>query len=124
MKNTLKRLLPVLVIGLVSVAARAQVIETDIVDKEGFRLVHVTLKGVCPDTMDIKLLGQLIEDVKYKGGCQGYALGINKLLKGRHMDDVIEMLQGTPCGKKKTSCPDQLARVLKMLKEKCPDSVE
>ena len=32
------------------------------------------------------------------------------------VDDVIAKLEGTTCGMKKTSCPDQLAQALKEAK--------
>jgi len=33
------------------------------------------------------------------------------------IDDLIERLEGIPCGYKGTSCPDQLAKALKQYKE-------
>lgn len=58
-----------------------------------------------------------IQEVEFLGGCQGNLTGISALVKGMKVDDVIARLQGTQCGYKGTSCPDQLARALKQYKD-------
>lgn len=50
-------------------------------------------------------------------GCSGNQQAVSKLVKGKHIDEVIELLKGIPC-KGTTSCPDQLARALIAYKEK------
>lgn len=55
----------------------------------------------------------VIQNVAFTGGCNGNLQGISKLVKGRKAEDVIEILEGTRCGFKNTSCPDQLAQALK-----------
>lgn len=57
-----------------------------------------------------------INSVKFVGGCDGNLKGIGALVKGEKIDDVIEKLEGITCGFKKTSCPDQLAKALKEIK--------
>ena len=54
-----------------------------------------------------------IESVTYTGGCPGNLAGISMLVRGMDVADVIERLEGITCGGKPTSCPDQLARALK-----------
>ncbi|MDR1643631.1 MAG: TIGR03905 family TSCPD domain-containing protein, partial [Clostridiales bacterium] len=39
-------------------------------------------------------------------------VGISKLVEGMEVKEVIKRLKGIPCGTRKTSCPDQLARAL------------
>ncbi|MEA4822479.1 MAG: TIGR03905 family TSCPD domain-containing protein, partial [Erysipelotrichales bacterium] len=46
------------------------------------------------------------------GGCNGNLKGISKLVEGKNVDDIIDLLKNTKCGNKNTSCPDQLARAL------------
>ena len=38
-------------------------------------------------------------------------------VEGRTVDEVIEMLKGIPCGKRVTSCPDQVAKALEKYKK-------
>ena len=41
----------------------------------------------------------------------------SRLVEGRTIDEVIEMLKGIECGVKGTSCPDQVARALENYKK-------
>lgn len=58
---------------------------------------------------------EYIKSVQYVGGCDGNLKGISKLVAGMEINEVIERLEGTRCGMKPTSCPDQLAKALKQL---------
>ena len=49
----------------------------------------------------------------YTGGCNGNLKGIARLCEGMKAEELIERLEGTKCGFKNTSCPDQLAQALK-----------
>jgi len=55
----------------------------------------------------------VIKDLVIVNGCSGNTKGISKLVKGMKAEDVIEKLEGIECGRKSTSCPDQVARALK-----------
>ena len=47
------------------------------------------------------------------GGCNGNLKGICQLVTGMKAEDVIARLDGTLCGFRNTSCPDQIAQNLK-----------
>ena len=68
--------------------------------------------GVCSVSIQIEIEDDIIQSVKYMGGCNGNLQGISSLVKGMSVDEVIEKLEGIRCGFKKTSCPDQLAKAL------------
>jgi len=70
-------------------------------------------QGVCSMMIEIELDGDIIKDVVFTGGCNGNLSGISKLIKGMKAEDVIERLEGTRCGFKDTSCPDQLSKALR-----------
>lgn len=76
--------------------------------------------GVCSSEINFEIdeVSNTIKSVTFKNGCAGNASGLSKLLVGMPVDDVIERLEGTPCGFKKTSCPDQLAKALKKWRSK------
>lgn len=63
--------------------------------------------------IEIELDGDVIDDVIFTGGCNGNLSGISKLIKGMKAEDVIDRLEGTKCGFKDTSCPDQLSKALR-----------
>lgn len=71
-----------------------------------------TTSGVCAKTIDFKIEEGIVKSVKFNGGCAGNALGMSALVEGMRVEDVVARLQGTECGKRPTSCPDQLAKAL------------
>ena len=74
-------------------------------------------KGTCSQAIEVEAKDGIIESVHFIGGCAGTTAGISKLVKGMKVDDVIQKLEGTTCGRRPTSCPDQLAKALKQWKE-------
>lgn len=77
-----------------------------------------TTKGVCARSITIEVENNIVKDVKFFGGCNGNTSGISKLVIGMEIDEVISRLENIRCGFKTTSCPDQLAKALKEIKEK------
>lgn len=70
--------------------------------------------GVCSREIHIEVNADgIIKSVKFVGGCAGNAIGISQLVQGMQARDVIQKLEGIKCGRKNTSCPDQLAWALK-----------
>lgn len=70
-------------------------------------------KGVCSQQIEFEVIDNKLHNVKFIGGCSGNTQGIAKLVEGMDKDEVIARLEGTKCGMRGTSCPDQLARALK-----------
>ena len=97
------------------------------VDPATFEILSDTIAGgirtivaqpcaaVCSKQIDITIdvAAGTIASCKFTRGCPGNAIGLCSLIKGMKVKDVIARLDGTPCGGRGTSCPDQLARVLK-----------
>ena len=54
-----------------------------------------------------------IASIEVIGGCNGNLKGISRLLKGMKAEDAIARMEGTTCGPRPTSCPDQIAKNLK-----------
>ena len=72
-------------------------------------------KGTCSSQIDLELDEEhIIRSVAFTGGCNGNLKGICRLVTGRKAEEVIGLLEGTTCGFRKTSCPDQLAKALKL----------
>lgn len=74
-------------------------------------------KGVCSRQMIFTLDGDQVDSVQVVGGCNGNLKGIASLVKGMKIEDVVERLDGIKCGMKPTSCPDQMAKALKLYLE-------
>lgn len=73
-------------------------------------------KGTCSTKMIFEIEGDTIESLEVINGCNGNLKGIASLIKGAKVDDIIEKLDGITCGRKMTSCPDQMAQALKQYK--------
>ncbi len=69
--------------------------------------------GVCARNIDFEVEDGKLTKVNFEGGCNGNLKGLGSLLIGMDINDVIERLEGTTCGNKSTSCPDQMANALK-----------
>ena len=96
------------------VADDYKVIKDEVVD--GVRYVTAAPSAmVCSKQIDIQIKDGIIESVVYTRGCDGNAKGIGALIKGMSVEEAIRRLEGITCGKRPTSCPDQLARILKSL---------
>ncbi len=72
-----------------------------------------TPNGVCSRRIDYEIEDGIVVNIEFTGGCNGNLSGISKLVVGMPVDKVIDILSGTTCGMKNTSCPDQLAKALK-----------
>ncbi|MDR0935658.1 MAG: TIGR03905 family TSCPD domain-containing protein [Oscillospiraceae bacterium] len=71
--------------------------------------------GVCPTKIQIDTEGDVINDVAFEGGCNGNLKAVSILVKGMRVEDAISKLEGIKCGRKSTSCADQLAFALKTM---------
>ena len=74
-------------------------------------------RGVCSQLMEIEIENETIKSFSVIGGCDGNLQGIAKLIEGMEIEEVIRRLEGIRCGRKSTSCPDQLATALKQYQE-------
>ena len=72
---------------------------------------------VCSVQIDIETEGDVIREVRYTGGCHGNTQGVAALCAGMKVDEAIARLEGIDCKGRGTSCPDQLARALKQMRQ-------
>ena len=73
-------------------------------------------QGVCSQKMVVEIDEQgIIQNFEAMGGCNGNLKGIGSLVEGMKVDEVITRLEGTTCGMKATSCPDQIAKNLELI---------
>ena len=70
-------------------------------------------RGVCAMKIDFDLDGDVVRNVRFMGGCDGNLKAISKLVDGMTVDRIESTLRGNTCGRKPTSCADQLARAVR-----------
>lgn len=85
---------------------------------EIFMQYEYRAQGVCSRSILIDIEDGVIRNAEFVGGCPGNTSGISRLVAGMKAEDVIDRLEGVTCGRKPTSCPDQLAKALKAVLEK------
>ena len=66
-------------------------------------------RNVCPVEINFNLDGDVVSDISFTGGCNGNLKAISKLVDGMTVDEIEQKLRGNTCGRKSTSCADQLA---------------
>lgn len=79
-----------------------------------------TPRGVCSRGIVIDIDDNdksTINKIRFIGGCAGNTQGVAALCEGRRIDEIVDRLEGIRCGMKGTSCPDQLAKALRAVKE-------
>jgi len=71
--------------------------------------IEITPKGVCSKKIVVEVNNGHIQTVTFSGGCSGQSNVLNKLLRNMPIELAANMLKGITCGKRQTSCSDQLA---------------
>ncbi|MGL5330294.1 MAG: TIGR03905 family TSCPD domain-containing protein [Peptostreptococcaceae bacterium] len=72
--------------------------------------------GVCAKSILMNIEGEVLKDVVFDGGCAGNLIALKQLVEGKNINEIIEELENIPCKDRGTSCPDQLAKALKIYK--------
>ena len=71
--------------------------------------------GVCSQEMVVSADDGIVTDAQIIGGCSGNTQGLCRLVVGMKLEDAIARLEGIRCGRKPTSCPDQLSIAMRQL---------
>lgn len=80
--------------------------------------IAYTTSGTCSRQILVNVNDDgTIAEVRFVGGCSGNTQGVAALVRGMNIDEAITRLEGIRCGFKSTSCPDQLTKALRKLKE-------
>ena len=73
---------------------------------------------VCSQQINFHIEGNVITNVSFIGCCNGNLKAISKLVDGMTVEQIEEKLKGNLCGKRPTSCADQLAIAVREAYEK------
>lgn len=76
--------------------------------------MHITYntKGICAVRVEFDVEDGVVKNISFLGGCDGNHKGIAALAEGMTPEEVAKRLKGITCGRRSTSCPDQLAVAL------------
>ena len=70
-------------------------------------------ENTCSQIISFDIDGNVITNIEFYGGCNGNLKAIAKLLEGATVEEIEEKLLGNNCGRRPTSCTDQLARAVR-----------
>ena len=63
---------------------------------------------VCPQQISFHLEDDVVTDIRFMGGCNGNLKAVSKLVNGWTVEQIESVLKGNTCGRRPTSCADQL----------------
>ena len=66
-------------------------------------------ENVCSQIISFDINDNVVTNINFMGGCNGNLKAIAKLVDGWTVEKIEEYLLGNICGRRPTSCADQLA---------------
>jgi uncharacterized protein (TIGR03905 family) len=66
-------------------------------------------KGTCSTKISFSIEDEKIRSVSFEDGCNGNLKAVSLLVEGMKPQELIGRLKGVRCGRRGTSCADQLA---------------
>ena len=81
-------------------------------------------EGTCSKKINFELSGGKVHSVSFEGGCDGNLKALGILVEGMDSGELIEKLKGLRCGRKKTSCADQLASAVAQAVERRQSGIQ
>ncbi len=69
--------------------------------------------GVCSKQIDFDIIGDIITNISFSGGCNGNLKAISKLCNGMSVSEIESKLLGNDCNGRGTSCADQFAKAVR-----------
>ena len=70
-------------------------------------------EGTCSTLISFDINDDVITNVVFTNGCNGNLKAIGKLVEGQTVDYIEGKLLGNLCGRRPTSCADQLAKAVR-----------
>ena len=69
-------------------------------------------ENTCSQLISMDLDGDVVRNITFTGGCNGNLKTIPMLVDGWTVTQINEKLSGITCGRRNTSCSDQLAKAV------------
>ena len=67
----------------------------------------------CSQLISLDIDGDRVYNVKFMGGCNGNLKAIPILVEGMTVEEIESKLSGVLCGRRPTSCSDQLTKAVR-----------
>lgn len=69
-------------------------------------------ENTCSQVISMDLDGDIVHNIVFTGGCNGNLKTISMLMEGCTVTEISEKLSGITCGRRGTSCSDQLSKAV------------
>lgn len=70
-------------------------------------------ENTCSQIISLDIEGDRVSNIQFMGGCNGNLKAIAKLVDGKTVEEIESSLSGITCGRRPTSCGDQLAKAVR-----------
>lgn len=70
-------------------------------------------ENTCAQMISLDIEGDKVHNIQFFGGCNGNLKAIPILVDGWTVDEIEKKLSGITCGRRPTSCGDQLAKAVR-----------
>lgn len=70
-------------------------------------------QNTCAQNISFDIEGNVIKNIVFNGGCNGNLKAISALVDGWTVEQIEEKCKGITCGRRPTSCSDQLATAVR-----------
>ena len=70
-------------------------------------------QGTCSKVISLDLEGDVVHNIQFLGGCDGNLKAIPLLVEGWTVEEIASRLEGVQCGRRGTSCADQLSKAVR-----------
>ena len=80
-------------------------------------------ENTCSHRISFDMDGNVITNIEFYGGCNGNLKAVSKLLDGMTVDEIDDKLCGITCGRRPTSCADQLVKAVRAAFNERPTAV-
>lgn len=77
-----------------------------------FHYDYIT-QGTCSQLISLDLEGDVVRNISFMGGCNGNLKAIPILVDGWTVEEIEGKLSGITCGRRPTSCADQLSKAVR-----------
>lgn len=74
---------------------------------------NYTTENTCSTNIKLDIEGNVVRNIVFTGGCNGNLKTIPILVDGWTVEQIEEKCKGITCGRRPTSCADQLARAVR-----------
>ena len=75
-------------------------------------------ENTCSQIISFDINENVVSNIEFYGGCNGNLKAISKLLDGATVEEIESKLFGNTCGRRPTSCTDQLAKAVRKAYDK------